>query len=124
MGRNISIRIIDALLDFGLGRDKAEWVYRSKHLRWFFDRNHEITEEVAYSLMTKYLQENSNGVLQDLCMRGFEKDPWEGLGIRKPAFQKFVENSKIPVSTEYGSLFLSVKLAFLEGWDSHADFTK
>lgn len=64
MGREISILVIQAMLDFGLGRDKSEWVYRSKHLRWFFDMT--MTVEDAHEKMTSYLFHNGNDVQDDL----------------------------------------------------------
>lgn len=38
------------------------------------------------------------------------------------AFKTFVESNKIPESTEYGSLFLSYKLSFTEGWNAAKDY--
>jgi hypothetical protein len=48
-----------------------------------------------------------------------EKDLYSNMSpALQKAFKTFVESNKIPESTEYGSLFLSSKLSFTEGWNS------
>lgn len=60
--------------------------------------------------------------MEDLNMSTTVKvDPWSGLGLRQQAFQKYVNDNGIKVSTEYGSAFLAAKLAFVSGWDAHAN---
>jgi hypothetical protein len=49
-------------------------------------------------------------------------DPWSGLGPCQQAFQKYIIDNAIPVSTEYGSTFLAAKQAFVSGWDAHECF--
>ncbi len=64
--------LIKAMLAFGLSVEQAEWVYRAKHLRWFFDRHEGEIErssnflEKAYKLMTQYLKKNENSVMDSL----------------------------------------------------------
>lgn len=59
LGRPVSIEIIRALLAFGFTEWEAEQVYRSKHIRWFFDGNGDrVAKTKAFHLFTKYLKRN------------------------------------------------------------------
>jgi hypothetical protein len=60
-GREISIKIIHALLEFGFTEWEAEQIYRSKNLRWFFDsQNDDVSPTKAFELFTEYLRKNLN----------------------------------------------------------------
>jgi uncharacterized protein YdaT len=66
-GREVSIEIIKAMLDFGLTENQAAWVYRSKHLRWFFDSNSDcVHKTVAKEKFSLYLESNRNDILEDI----------------------------------------------------------
>jgi hypothetical protein len=66
-GREVSIEIIRAMLNWGMTEDQSEWVYYSKHLRWFFDFNDDKVDKAhSFEKFTEYLSKNRNNVLEDI----------------------------------------------------------
>ncbi len=62
-GREVSIELITALIDFGFTEWEAEQVYRSKFLRWFFDSEDDhVFKHSAHGLFTKFLTKNLENI--------------------------------------------------------------
>ena len=68
-GREVSIEIIRSLFNYGFTEFEAEEIYRSKHLRWFFDsQGGNVKKKDAALLFTKYLNRNIHhikGIFQE-----------------------------------------------------------
>ena len=66
-GREVSEQIILAMFDAGYTEQEVEWIYRSKHIRWFFDwQGDNVAKSEAYDLFTTYLTKGRNGVKRDV----------------------------------------------------------
>src|SRR5205085_631167 len=64
----VDIEIIAALYQFGYSDTEAEWIFRSKHLRWFYDQNNDkVTVADAHEKFTKYLRAGDNYLNRDIA---------------------------------------------------------
>jgi hypothetical protein len=63
----VDIEIIAAIYEAGYSDTEAEWIFRSKHLRWFYDEHGDMMSEAKASAeFTKYIKDNGNGLKRDI----------------------------------------------------------
>lgn len=67
-GREVSVEIIRATLAFGFSEAQAEWIYRSKYLRWFFDSQcDDVPASNAFKLFTQYLKQEEKDIRSSIA---------------------------------------------------------
>jgi hypothetical protein len=58
--------MLDASRELGYNEEQCEWIFRSKHSRWFYDEVDDGVLDFVKNLFVEYLKNNKNKVKEDL----------------------------------------------------------
>lgn len=75
MGYMIAEALLAEMEALGLSDKAAEWLFRSKHMRWFLDMYGSEIAMLAGKKLKAYLKENKNHVMTDLKKYGEGENP-------------------------------------------------